>query len=85
MNPLMYFLNKPSEEVQSVKPLGFTIIHNLSWANHIAEFVSKANCRLGIFHYAQAKVFPQQIQTSNKVCAFICSSVSFPLWVGAPA
>ena len=42
----IYFINNPLEEVQSFKFLGFTISHDLSWANHISKLASK----IGILH-----------------------------------
>ena len=47
-NHCIYFLNNPLEEVQSFKLLGFTISHDLSWANHISKSVCKASRQLGI-------------------------------------
>ena len=48
LHPHLYFLNNPLEEVQSFKLLGLTIIHDLSWANHISKLASKASCQLSI-------------------------------------
>jgi len=50
----MYFLNKPLEEVKSLKLLGLTISHNHSWAHQISKMASKASHQLGILHYARS-------------------------------
>ena len=40
-NPI-YFLNKPLEDVKSLKCLDLTISHDLSWADHIFKMASPA-------------------------------------------
>ena len=43
-----YFLTNPLKEVQSLKLLGLTLSHDLSWVNHISKLASKARYWLGI-------------------------------------
>ena len=42
VNPSIYFLNKPLEELQSLQLLGLTISYDISWANHRSMIASKA-------------------------------------------
>ena len=91
-NPAINFLIEPLEEVKSLKLLGLTIRHDLSWTNHISEMASKASRRLGILH--RARSFLGQSEHLKTYDAFIhvtrrglwsfmeyCS----PLWAGTPA
>ena len=39
--PTIYVLNNPLEEVLSLKLLGLTICHDLSWESHISKLASK--------------------------------------------
>ena len=81
----IYFLNTPLEEVLSLKLLGLTICHNLSWESHIYNLASKASRRLGILHRAKSFLGTPELLTTYK--AFIHSLMEYcsPLWVGAPA
>ena len=53
-NSPMYFLNNRLKEVQSLKLLGLTLSHDLSWANHILKLAPKANHRLSILRHAKS-------------------------------
>ena len=85
MNPHIYFLNNPLEEVLSFKLLGLTICHDLSWESHISNLASKASHRLGILHCAKSFLGPPELLTTYK--AFVHSLMEYcsPLWAGVPA
>ena len=40
-NPPIYFLNNRLKEIQSLKLLGLTLSHDLSWASYISKLASK--------------------------------------------
>ena len=46
----IYFHGQPLEDVQSVERLGFSISHDLSWADHIAKVFSKESHRVGLLY-----------------------------------
>ena len=54
MNPPIYYLGHPVEEVQPLEPPGLIISHDISLAYHIAKLISKASCRLGILHQSKS-------------------------------
>ena len=66
LEPPIYFLNNPLEEVLSLKLLGLTICHDLSWESHISNLASKASRRLGILHRAKSFLGTPELLTTNK-------------------
>ena len=73
-NSPVYFLNKPLE-VLSLKLLGLTICHDLSWESHISKLASKASRRLGILHRGKSFLVKPELLTTYK--AFICSLMEY--------
>ena len=84
-NPLIYFLNNTLEEVQSLKLMGLTISHDLSWAKHISKLAPKPSCQLSILHRTKSFLGTPEVLSTYK--AFICSLMEYcsPLWAGSPA
>ena len=81
----IHFLNNPLEKVLSLKLLGLTICHDLSWENHISNLATKASRRLGILRRAKSFLGPPELLTTYKAFGYSLMEYCSPLWAGAPA